>query len=95
MGSSGGPAVSGVGVGFYFGDQIEADLAGCNRGDLRMEDASAGDHVRLHAGLCAQNADHVLGLCGSDGCGGLVPVFSDPASARHAACLFIPIGNGP
>jgi hypothetical protein len=71
------------GIGLYFGYQVEANLI---RGDCRklgVKDVAACHDIRFHAGLRAQNTRHVRGLRACNrGCG-LIPVFGNPASARH------------
>ena len=70
-------------IGLQFGDQIEADLIGGDRGHLRMKDVAAGHHVGLHARLRAQHAGHVFSLRAHQGCGGFVPTLGNPAAACH------------
>jgi hypothetical protein len=50
-----------------------------------MKDVAARHHVGLHARLRAQHARHVFGLRAVDGGGGFVPMFGNPAAARHGA----------
>ena len=51
------------GIGLNLGDQVEADLVlGEHRSHLGVKDVAAGNHIRLHARLRAQNTRHVRGL---------------------------------
>jgi hypothetical protein len=52
-----------------------------------MKDAAARDHIGLHARLRAQHARHVFGLRAVDGCGGFIPMFGNPAAARHGVIV--------
>jgi hypothetical protein len=48
-----------------------------------MKHVSAGDHIRFHARLRAQHTRHVRGLRARNrGCS-LIPMFGNPAAARH------------
>ena len=71
------------GLGLGLGDEVEADLAVGDGGHLGMKDTAAGDHIGLHAGLRAQHAAQVFGLRANQSGGCFIPVFGDPASARH------------
>ena len=79
------------GVGLELGGEVEANFARFSgqgdRGHLGMKDAAARHNVGFHARLRAQHARQMFGLRTNDGCGCFVPMFGDPAAARHRAVI--------
>ena len=71
------------GIGFDFGDEVEADRVAGDAGDDAMPDVAAGDDIEFHAGFGAEDADEVGGLIAGERGGRFIPGVGDPAAAGH------------
>ena len=69
--------------------QMEADFLRRDGSDDSMKDTASGDHIGFDAGLRAQDAGHVFGLCSGERCGGFIPVLGDPAAAGHGRTFHV------
>ena len=63
-----------------------------DRGHLRMKHSAPRHHVSFHARLRAQYSRQVLRLRAHKSRGGFVPIFCNPAAARHA-CIHAPFAS--
>ena len=77
------------GVGIEFGNKVKPNFAGFSRlghrGDLGVKDPSTGNNIRLHPRFSAQHARQMFSLRTLDRGSCFVPVFGNPAAARHRA----------